>query len=65
MANAAISGVVHPDMLSDTSASFRQLFACPISGSPRISRRLATHRSHHDDGTVPAGRKVQEFNSYR
>ena len=35
---AAISGVVRPDMLSDTSASFRQLFACPMSGPPQISR---------------------------
>jgi hypothetical protein len=35
---AAVAGLARPDVLSDSSASFRRLFACPQSGPPQIAR---------------------------
>lgn len=37
-ATAAVNALARPDILSDSSASFRTLFACPISGPPQIAR---------------------------
>lgn len=37
-AASAISAIARPDVVSDSSATFRRLFGCPVSGPPQIAR---------------------------